>query len=80
VLSEESSKRFEMGAKSRVKPAKMLMLRSFPRTSERITVVSSAGVEDSDGGGIAGVSGGELMGCCLLRAWVVVAREIVRMG
>jgi hypothetical protein len=42
VLSEESSKRLEMGAKSRVKPAKMLILRSFPRTGEQDLGVSIA--------------------------------------
>lgn len=30
MLRVESSKRWEMAAKSRVKPAKMLMLRSLP--------------------------------------------------
>lgn len=49
-----------MGAKSRVKPAKMFMLRELPRTSERITVVlSPVGGEEldlggEDGGGMAG--------------------------
>ena len=38
VLVLLSSKRCEIVAKSRVKPAKMLMLRSLPRTSERITL------------------------------------------
>lgn len=82
MLREESSKRLEMGAKSRVKPAKMLMLRSLPRTSDRITVLSSAGVDvEEEGGGMAGVRSGELMGyCCLLRAQAVEAREIVRIG
>ena len=57
MLREESSKRCEMLAKSRVKPANMLMLRSRPRTSERITVSLSPGVEadgDESEGGMAG--------------------------
>jgi len=42
---------------SRVKPAKILMLRSRPRTSERMTVSLSGGGVDEDGlfeGGKAG--------------------------
>lgn len=57
MLRDESSKRAEIGAKSRVKPAKILMLRSFPSTSDRITVSPPAGSEVlvlSGGGGMAG--------------------------
>ena len=57
VLSALSSNRWLIDAKSRVKPAKMLMLRSLPSTSERITVSESAGVEvegESAEPGIAG--------------------------
>jgi len=58
VFKELSSKRWLIVAKSRVNPAKMLILRSFPRTSERITVSPSAGAEKEGdsfaGGGIAG--------------------------
>ncbi len=56
VFSLLSSKRWLMAAKSRVKPAKMLMLRSLPRTSERITVLLSPGMEFEglEDGGTAG--------------------------
>ena len=58
VLSEESSNRCVTGAKSRVKPAKMLMLRSRPRTSEMRTVVSSAGkVVEGDVSWVGGMTG-----------------------
>lgn len=60
VLVLLSSKRCEIVAKSRVKPAKMLMLRSLPRTSERITLslplppVLAPGDVDVGGEGMAG--------------------------
>lgn len=46
-----------MGAKSRVNPANILILRSFPRTSERMMVLPSLGADvegESFEGGIAG--------------------------
>jgi hypothetical protein len=66
VLSALSSNRWLMVAKSRVKPAKMLMLRSLPRTSERITVLLSPGGVDVEGGdvggaGMAGMAGPRLL-------------------
>lgn len=52
VFRELSSKRRVTVAKSLVKPANMLIERSLPSTSERITVSSSAGFE------VAGESSG----------------------
>jgi hypothetical protein len=83
VFKEEFSKRWEMGAKSRVKPAKMLMLRSLPITSETSTVLSSAGAEVEGEvvlSGIAGYRVGGVRGCCLLRAYAQEVRDIVRRG
>lgn len=48
VFRELSSKRCVTVAKSLVKPANMLIERSLPSTSERITVSSSAGFEVTD--------------------------------
>lgn len=76
MLRPLSSNRCVTGAKSRVKPANMLMLRSRPSTSERITVSASAGAEvdgeESCWGGIAGPRLPSLRGCCCL------ARAVVR--
>ena len=71
MLREESSKRCEMVAKSRVKPANMFMLRSRPRTSERITVSLSAGaeVDGESEGGIAGPRLGLFKGRCSWCCW-----------
>jgi len=71
VLRDESSKRWEIGAKSRVKPAKMLMLRSLPITSETRTVLSLAGAEVA-GESVDGMAGNRpwgFRGRCLLRAY-----------
>lgn len=57
VFNELSSKRWLIVAKSLVKPAKMLMLRSLPRTSERITVLPSERAEAEGESWVGGMAG-----------------------
>ena len=49
-----------MGAKSRVKPAKMLMFRSAPRTSERVIVECFEGEDEGSLEGEGGIAGPKL--------------------
>lgn len=60
------------GAKSRVKPAKMFMLRSRPSVSER-RMESPASAGGGDGGGITGPGAVSNMGDCCARADTVSA-------
>ncbi len=84
VFNVESSNLCEMGAKSLVKPAKMFMLRLLPITSERMTVLPSAGGDvDGESEGGAGIAGPRLepdIGACCFRESAVTARVAVSVG